>query len=235
MSVALAALDAVVVRAAARAASARIADRATSTACRATRRERDTKLEPGELIAAVELPPSPFAARSHYLKVRDRASYAFALVSVAAALDLQRRRRARRRASRSAASRTSRGARRRPKRRWSASRSTTPRSPRRPSACVAGARPLRDNAFKVELAQRAIVRALQTQAGMAHERDRSDSRIDRVDGALKVTRPRAATRPSSRRAGLAHAVLVHEHGRRAGASSRIDAAAATRAARRARA
>ena len=45
-------------------------------------------LEPGELIVAVELPPSPFAARSHYLKVRDRASYAFALVSVAAALDL---------------------------------------------------------------------------------------------------------------------------------------------------
>jgi len=50
--------------------------------------ERDTNLAPGELITAVDLPPVTFAARSHYLKVRDRASYAFALVSVAAALDL---------------------------------------------------------------------------------------------------------------------------------------------------
>jgi xanthine dehydrogenase YagS FAD-binding subunit len=47
--------------------------------------ERDTTLEPGELITAVDLPAgSPFAAHSYYLKVRDRASYAFALVSVAA-------------------------------------------------------------------------------------------------------------------------------------------------------
>jgi xanthine dehydrogenase YagS FAD-binding subunit len=50
--------------------------------------ERDTNLGPSELIIAVDLPAMPFAARSHYLKVRDRASYAFALVSVAAALDL---------------------------------------------------------------------------------------------------------------------------------------------------
>jgi xanthine dehydrogenase YagS FAD-binding subunit len=49
---------------------------------------RDTVLEHGELITAVDLPPLPFAARSRYRKVRDRASYAFALVSVAAALDL---------------------------------------------------------------------------------------------------------------------------------------------------
>jgi xanthine dehydrogenase YagS FAD-binding subunit len=42
----------------------------------------------GELITAIELPKSPFAARSYYLKVRDRASYAFALVSVAAALEI---------------------------------------------------------------------------------------------------------------------------------------------------
>jgi xanthine dehydrogenase YagS FAD-binding subunit len=49
--------------------------------------ERDTTLEHGELITAVELPPLPWAARSTYRKVRDRASYAFALVSVAAALD----------------------------------------------------------------------------------------------------------------------------------------------------
>ncbi|MEJ8278122.1 FAD binding domain-containing protein [Pseudonocardia spirodelae] len=49
---------------------------------------RDTVLEHGELITAVELPASPVAARSAYRKVRDRASYAFALVSVAAALDV---------------------------------------------------------------------------------------------------------------------------------------------------
>lgn len=50
--------------------------------------ERDTNLEPGELITAVELPPLAFASRSTYRKVRDRASYAFALISVAAALDV---------------------------------------------------------------------------------------------------------------------------------------------------
>ncbi len=49
---------------------------------------RDTVLEHGELITAVELPDLPMARRSAYRKVRDRASYAFALVSVAAALDL---------------------------------------------------------------------------------------------------------------------------------------------------
>lgn len=53
--------------------------------------QRDTVLEHGELIVAVELPALPFAARSDYRKVRDRASYAFALVSVAAALDIQGR------------------------------------------------------------------------------------------------------------------------------------------------
>jgi xanthine dehydrogenase YagS FAD-binding subunit len=50
--------------------------------------ERDTVLEHGELITAVDLPPLAFATHSHYGKVRDRASYAFALVSVAAALDV---------------------------------------------------------------------------------------------------------------------------------------------------
>ena len=49
----------------------------------------DTNLQPNELITAVDLPAIPFATRSHYLKVRDRASYAFALVSVAAALEME--------------------------------------------------------------------------------------------------------------------------------------------------
>ncbi|HEY6983703.1 xanthine dehydrogenase family protein subunit M [Reyranella sp.] len=49
----------------------------------------DTVLRHGELITAVELPELPFADHSSYRKVRDRASYAFALVSVAAALDVE--------------------------------------------------------------------------------------------------------------------------------------------------
>jgi xanthine dehydrogenase YagS FAD-binding subunit len=53
------------------------------------RPELDTTLAPGELITHVDLPPATqFAAHSAYLKIRDRASYAFALVSVAAALDI---------------------------------------------------------------------------------------------------------------------------------------------------
>jgi xanthine dehydrogenase YagS FAD-binding subunit len=50
--------------------------------------EHENVLEPGEIITAVELPPLPFAATSQYLKVRDRASYAFALTSAAVALDI---------------------------------------------------------------------------------------------------------------------------------------------------
>ncbi len=53
----------------------------------------DTNLHPGELITAIDLPAMPYARRSTYLKVRDRNSYAFALVSVAAVLDLDERRR----------------------------------------------------------------------------------------------------------------------------------------------
>jgi xanthine dehydrogenase YagS FAD-binding subunit len=51
--------------------------------------ERDTTLEHGELITAVDLPPLDLAYNSKYRKVRERASYAFALVSVAAALDVE--------------------------------------------------------------------------------------------------------------------------------------------------
>ena len=50
--------------------------------------DRDTTLEHGDLITHVDLPALPIAARSTYRKVRDRASYAFALVSVAAAVEL---------------------------------------------------------------------------------------------------------------------------------------------------
>jgi xanthine dehydrogenase YagS FAD-binding subunit len=53
------------------------------------RPDLETTLHPGELITAIEVPPLPFARHSRYRKVRDRASYAFALVSVAAALEVE--------------------------------------------------------------------------------------------------------------------------------------------------
>lgn len=86
MAVALAALDAVV--------QAQGPDHARAVPLTALHRlpgehpERDTVLAQGELITAVHLPPLFFAMNSRYRKVRDRASYAFALVSVAAALDV---------------------------------------------------------------------------------------------------------------------------------------------------
>ncbi|MDB5206012.1 MAG: xanthine dehydrogenase family protein subunit [Flavisolibacter sp.] len=51
--------------------------------------QKDNTLERGELIVAVDIPDNKFSKNVHYLKVRDRTSYAFALVSVAAALDMQ--------------------------------------------------------------------------------------------------------------------------------------------------
>jgi xanthine dehydrogenase YagS FAD-binding subunit len=51
--------------------------------------ERDTNLRRDEMVVAVELPPAGFARNYSYLKIRDRLSYAFALVSVAAGLELE--------------------------------------------------------------------------------------------------------------------------------------------------
>ena len=51
--------------------------------------ETDNRLQPGEMILSIEIPDNNFAKNSYYLKVRDRQSYAFALVSVAAALDIK--------------------------------------------------------------------------------------------------------------------------------------------------
>jgi xanthine dehydrogenase YagS FAD-binding subunit len=53
------------------------------------RPELETTLEPGELITAIEVPALPLAGNSTYRKVRDRSSYAFALVSVAAAIEME--------------------------------------------------------------------------------------------------------------------------------------------------
>ena len=128
--------------------------------------ERDTNLARGELIVAVELPPSPFAARSHYLKVRDRASYAFALVSVAAALDIRDG------VVRDAGLALG-GVAHRPWRVAEAENALVGRplddaSIRAASdRLLAGAVPLKENAFKVELARRSIARALKTAGGLA--------------------------------------------------------------------
>ena len=121
--------------------------------------QRDTVLEHGELITAVDLPRLPFAARSYYRKVRDRASYAFALVSVAAALDVA-----------DGIVRDARiafgGVAHVP---WRATKAEaalrgTPATEEafRQAADVelADARPLRDNAFKVPLARNVLVRTL---------------------------------------------------------------------------
>jgi xanthine dehydrogenase YagS FAD-binding subunit len=129
--------------------------------------ERDTNLAPDEMILAVDLPPSPFAAHAHYLKVRDRASYAFALVSVAAALEV-------------APDGTVRSARlamggvaHKPWRVPEAERRLVGAPLSREAIDeaarigVTGAQPVRDNAFKVTLARRAIARALQAAGGMA--------------------------------------------------------------------
>src|SRR3954453_15943446 len=54
-----------------------------------SRPENDTNLRPDEIVTGVELPPKGFAENYSYLKIRDRLSYAFALVSIAAALELE--------------------------------------------------------------------------------------------------------------------------------------------------
>ena len=128
--------------------------------------ERETVLEHGELITAVELPALPFSARSHYLKVRDRASYAFALASAAVALDIQ--------------GGVIRGARvalggvgTKPWRAYEAEKALVGHSPSEATykaaaeTAIRGAKPYKYNAFKVEMVQRTVVRALTTVGGMA--------------------------------------------------------------------
>jgi xanthine dehydrogenase YagS FAD-binding subunit len=127
--------------------------------------EIETLLDPGELITAVELPPLPMAACSTYRKVRDRASYAFALVSVAAALELEGDTVKDVRLALG-------GVAHKPWRAWKAEvalkgRKATPESFRAAAdAELSDAAPLRDNAFKVELAKRTIVAVLAELAEM---------------------------------------------------------------------
>jgi len=122
--------------------------------------QRDTTLADGELVTAVELPPSRFERHAHYLKVRDRASYAFALVSVAAALELQDGR------VRDAALALG-GVAHKPWRVPAAEQALVGRPLSADSmaaaadALLAGAAPQTRNGFKVTMARRAVARALQ--------------------------------------------------------------------------
>lgn len=121
--------------------------------------EKDNNLEHGELIVAIDLPKSNFANNYYYLKVRDRASYAFALVAVAAALEMDQ-----------GTIRQARvvmgGVAHKP---WRSAEAEAALSGRPASeenfrkaadAALASAKPLAHNAYKIELGKRAIVRAL---------------------------------------------------------------------------
>ncbi|MFL6234613.1 MAG: FAD binding domain-containing protein [Thermoanaerobaculia bacterium] len=120
---------------------------------------RESVLEHGELITAVELPALPWLSRSHYLKVRDRASYEFALASAAVALDLDGDRI---RAARVALG----GVGTKPWRSPEAEQALAGRRAEEAAyraageAALRGARPQKDNGFKIELAKRTVARAL---------------------------------------------------------------------------
>jgi xanthine dehydrogenase YagS FAD-binding subunit len=128
--------------------------------------ELETVLQPGELITAVSLPGPPAAARSTYRKVRDRASYAFALVSVAAALEVEHGMvRDVRLALGGVAAKPWRATKAEKALRG---RPATGQAFRAAAeAELADATPLRDNAFKVELAIRIITAVLGDLAGEA--------------------------------------------------------------------
>jgi xanthine dehydrogenase YagS FAD-binding subunit len=127
----------------------------------------DNVLVRGELITSIEVPPRPEAGKSHYLKVRDRQSYEFALVSAAVALSTNGR-------NIRSASIAMGGVAHKP---WrlraseealrgvSLDDTAALRTAIAPS--FKEARPLQDNEFKIELAQRTVLRALQTAGARA--------------------------------------------------------------------
>lgn len=122
--------------------------------------QRDSHLEPGELITAIVIPPLPWAQSSVYLKLRDRASYAFALVSVAAAIEIGGDRMIQ-------AARLAMGGVAHKPWRLTAAEQFLIGKPAQPETfqqaaevAMQPAKPLSDNRFKVGLGQRAIRRAL---------------------------------------------------------------------------
>ena len=124
----------------------------------------DTVLLPGEMITAIDLPASPFARHASYLKVRDRASYAFALVSAGTLLDID-----------NGVVRDARialgGVAHRPWRVPAAeaalvgSALSDATAKRAAALLTAGAVGLKDNQFKIAMVQRVIVRALRQAEG----------------------------------------------------------------------
>lgn len=137
--------------------------------------QRDTNLNPGEIIVAVELPAAGFASNYTYLKIRDRLSYAFALISVAVGLELAD---GRIKAARLALG----GVAHKPWRDMRAEAELsgqvpTPEAFRRAADIVLrDARGFGHNDFKIELARRAIVRAL-TQAARGTPQSQSNKKI----------------------------------------------------------
>lgn len=123
--------------------------------------ERESILEPGDLIVALRLPGEArrFSAHARYLKVRERTSYAFAVVSAAAALRLED-------GTIQDARLALGGVAAKPWRARSAEKILTGGKPgaaafrRAAEAALADAKPSGDNGFKIELAQRVLVRAL---------------------------------------------------------------------------
>ena len=128
--------------------------------------DRETVLQPGELITSVELPNLPFASRSHYYKVRDRASYAFALAS--AAVDLHQDATGAIKDARIALG----GVGTKPWRARASEKYLVGKMPTkenfRAAAEIAlqGAKGYSDNEFKIELAKRTLVRTLTTVSRM---------------------------------------------------------------------
>ncbi len=121
--------------------------------------EKDNNLNQGELITSIEIPKNNFAAKSYYLKIRDRASYAFALVSVAAALETSGNKITQARVALGGVSH-------KPWRALEAEKflagkdATEANFKLAAEAEMKNAKPLEHNKFKVELGKRAIARAL---------------------------------------------------------------------------
>ncbi|MEA2911858.1 MAG: xanthine dehydrogenase YagS FAD-binding subunit [Bradyrhizobium sp.] len=135
----------------------------------------DSNLQRDEIIMAIELPPRGFAANYSYLKIRDRLSYAFALVSVAAALELE--------GDRIKAARLALGGvAHKPWRDQAAEDVLRGQTANQEAFMSAADLVLRDakgfehNSFKIDLARRAIVRAL-TQAANGTPQSQSDKKI----------------------------------------------------------
>jgi len=120
----------------------------------------ETVLEPGEVIAAITVPANPTTRRSHYLKVRNRASFEFAVVSAAAALEMDG---ARIRQARIALGGVGTKPWRVPRVEAALAGASLDPAALRPAAALAaqGAQGRGHNDFKIELMQRAIVRAVE--------------------------------------------------------------------------